>query len=56
MKNPELHQRVMNDVAQAQEDDVQAVPTFFLNGHKMQPAPATADAFFALIDSELNNR
>ncbi len=51
--SPELRQRVMADLERGQKNSVRAVPAFFLNGRKIEPAPTTAEGFFVLIDAEL---
>jgi protein-disulfide isomerase len=52
LASPELGQRVAADIEMGQQINIQAVPTFFLNGRKIQPSLAAED-FFALIDAEL---
>ena len=53
LNDPEIHQHVMNDIAQAQQIQVQAVPTFLLNGRQIERAPNTKEGFFAVIDAQL---
>ena len=53
LAKPELRERVAADIATGQQLNIQAVPTFFLNGRRIDGPPATAEGFFALIDAEL---
>ena len=53
MNSPEMRQRVMSDIADANRAKIQAVPTFFLNGQRIQNTPTAAEGFFALIDAQL---
>jgi protein-disulfide isomerase len=53
LASPELRQRVTADMTTGQQINIQAVPTFFLNGRRLERSPATAEGFFALVDAEL---
>jgi len=53
LEKPELRERVTADMAAGRKLNIQAVPTFFLNGRRIELPPSTAVGFFALIDAEL---
>ena len=56
LDSPALRERVTLDMTQGREMKIQAVPTFFLNARRIEPASVTAAAFFAIIDEELQTR
>ena len=45
LRSPELQQRVSNDIMRGQETKVEATPTFFLNGRRLQGIAPTLEAF-----------
>jgi len=51
--SPSVRERVMADISKGQQLKIEAVPVFFLNGRQIKPIPTTAEAFFTLIDAEL---
>jgi protein-disulfide isomerase len=53
---PETQQRVEADMAIGKQLNVGAVPTFFINGRRINPPPQTAQDFFAVIDMELRKQ
>jgi protein-disulfide isomerase len=54
MRSPQLQDRVLQDVVRAQQANVEAVPTFFINGQK-QSLPPSIQAFVDTIESHLRN-
>jgi len=56
MQKPSLRERVMKDIAIGQAANIQAVPTFFINGERVPEPPQTEEGFAALIDSQLGKK
>jgi protein-disulfide isomerase len=56
MQSPELRQRIMNDVEAAKAAQVEATPTFFLNGRRIEWNPPTLEEFAAVIDRQSRDR
>jgi protein-disulfide isomerase len=54
MRSPQLQTRVLQDVERAQQANVEAVPTFFIDGQK-QNLPPSIQAFVDMIESHLRN-
>jgi protein-disulfide isomerase len=52
MRSPQLQDRVLQDVVRAREGNVEAVPTFFINGQK-QNIPLSINAFVDVIENHL---
>lgn len=52
MRSLELQDRVLKDVVAAREGNIEAVPTFFLNGKPIQPR-LSIDDFVKIIETEL---
>ena len=52
-QSPELRQHIMNDIEAGKAANVQATPTFFLNGRRLTSYPSTLEEFVALIDKQL---
>jgi protein-disulfide isomerase len=52
LRAPEVQQRILKEMADA---NIQAVPAFFINGHKIQVLP-NIESFVAAIDAETTNR
>ena len=52
LRSPELQQRVSNDIKRGQETKVEATPTFFLNGRRLQGIAPTLEAFQTLLEAE----
>ncbi len=52
MRSLELQDRVLKDVVAARQGNIEAVPTFFLNGKQIQPRLAVDD-FVKIIEAEL---
>ena len=55
MRSPQLQDRVLQDVVRAQQANVEAVPTFFIDGQK-QNLPPSITAFVDTIESHLHNK
>jgi len=55
MRSPQLQDRVLQDVVRAQDSNVEAVPTFFIDGQK-QNLPLSIMAFVDTIESHLHNK
>jgi protein-disulfide isomerase len=53
LRSPETQQRVRDDMARGRDLQVEATPTFFLNGQKVQSAPSTFEEFADLIEHAL---
>jgi protein-disulfide isomerase len=53
LQQQELTERVMSDVSTGRKANVEAVPTFFLNGRRIEHAPTTVDGFLTLIEAQL---
>jgi protein-disulfide isomerase len=52
MRSPQLQDRVLQDVVRAREANVEAVPTFFIDGQK-QSLPLSITAFVDVIEARL---
>lgn len=52
MRSPDLQQRVLDDVVQAREAKVDAVPAFFIKGQRVHPRLSVED-FAGILDAEL---
>jgi protein-disulfide isomerase len=55
MRSPQLQDRVLQDVVRAQDANVEAVPTFFIDGQK-QSLPLSITAFVDAIESHLHDK
>lgn len=55
MRSPAVEQRILQDVVRAREANVEAVPTFFINGRQVQPK-LSIDDFSRIIDEHLNKK
>jgi protein-disulfide isomerase len=53
LRSPSTEARVLNDLAAGKAAGVDSTPTFFLNGRKLENAPASVEQFTVLIESEL---
>lgn len=53
MRSPQLQDRVLQDVVRANEANVEAVPTFFINGQKIN-VPLSISAFVDVIEQHLH--
>jgi protein-disulfide isomerase len=53
LRSPETQQRVLDDSARGRGLQVEATPTFFVNGQKVQSAPNTFEGFADLIEHAL---
>jgi protein-disulfide isomerase len=52
IRSPQLQDRVLQDVVRAREGNVEAVPTFFINGQK-QNIPLSINAFVEVVEKHL---
>lgn len=52
LRSPNVEQRVLEDVVAAREANVEAVPTFFLNGRRISSGRGVED-FVQVLDAEL---
>ena len=52
MRSPAVEERILKDVVRAREANVEAVPTFFINGEQVFPRPSVED-FSRIIDEHL---
>lgn len=52
MRSMELQDRILMDVVAARGSNIEAVPTFFLNGKRIQPPPSV-DEFVKIVEAEL---
>jgi protein-disulfide isomerase len=55
MRSPQLQDRVLQDVVRARDSQVEAVPTFFIDGKKMS-IPLSITAFVDIIEMQLQNQ
>jgi protein-disulfide isomerase len=55
MRSPQLQDRVLQDVVRAQQANVEAVPSFFIDGQKQNLQPSIT-AFVDTIESHLHNK
>ena len=55
LRSPQLQDRVLQDVVRAREANVEAVPTFFIDGQK-QNLPLSISAFVDTIESHLQSK
>ncbi len=55
MRSPQLQDRILQDVVRAREANVEAVPTFFIDGQK-QNIPLSISAFVDAIEAHLQNK
>jgi protein-disulfide isomerase len=55
MRSPQLQDRVLQDVVRAREANVEAVPTFFIDGQK-QNIPLSISAFVDLVEARLQDK
>ena len=53
MRSPQLQDRVLQDVVRARDANVEAVPTFFINGQKIS-VPLSISAFVDVIEQHLH--
>jgi protein-disulfide isomerase len=53
MRSPQIQDRVLQDVVRAQKANVEAVPTFFIDGRR-QALPPSINAFVDTIESHLH--
>lgn len=54
MRSPQLQDRVLQDVVRAREANVEAVPTFFIDGQKIN-VPLSISAFVDVIEQHLHD-
>jgi len=52
MRSPQLRDRIIQDVVRAREANVEAVPTFFIDGQQVH-VPLSVNAFVDVIDARL---
>jgi len=50
LRAPETRQRVADDIARARDLQVNATPTFFINGKKIVEPPQTVSGFLELVN------
>ena len=55
MRSPQLQDRVLQDVVRAREAQVEAVPTFFIDGKKIS-VPLSITAFVDIVEMNLRNQ
>ena len=55
MRAPAAEQRILQDVVRAREANVEAVPTFFIDGRQVHPK-LSIDDFSRIIDEHLNKK
>jgi protein-disulfide isomerase len=55
LRSPQLQDRILQDVVRARESNVEAVPTFFIDGQK-QNIPLSISAFVDVIEMHLQNK
>ena len=55
MRSSQLQDRILQDVVRAREANVEAVPTFFIDGQK-QSIPLSISAFVDTIEAHLQNK
>jgi protein-disulfide isomerase len=53
LRSPEIEQKIAKQIAQAKSEGIEAVPTFLVNGTKIEQAPNSFEGFDALIMDEL---
>ena len=54
MRSPAIQDRILMDVVKAREANVEAVPTFFIDGEQVH-APLSISAFVDIIEARLKN-
>jgi len=52
MRSPQLRDRIIQDVVRAREANIEAVPTFFIDGQQIH-VPLSVNAFVDVIDARL---
>jgi protein-disulfide isomerase len=52
MRSPQLRDRILQDVVRAREANIEAVPTFFIDGQQIH-VPLSVQAFVDIIDARL---
>ena len=55
MRSMELQDRILKDVVSARSSNIEAVPTFFVNGKPVRPAP-NVDEFVKIVEAELQTK